>query len=79
MAKLAELQNRLNRDPKLKAKFLENPVHTLREEGLELTPEMERSVAYLVDQVKRPGHLVAGAGIAPQNLAAITITIGVDF
>ena len=76
---LIDLQSRLNSDQKLKSEFLNDPVDTLRKEGIDLTPEMERNAAYLVDKLKRPGHLVPGAGIAPKDLAAITITIGVDF
>jgi hypothetical protein len=78
-ANLVDLQKRLNTNTKLRNQFLANPGETLRNEGVQLTPEQERSVAYLVDQVKKPGRLVPGAGIAPQDLRAITITIGVDF
>ena len=78
-ANLVDLQKRLNSNANLRRKFLENPAETLRNEGLVLSPEQERSVAYLVDQVKKPGRLVPGSGIAPQDLRAITITIGVDF
>lgn len=75
----AGLQTRLNEDPALRKRFLEAPSKTLRAEGFTLTPEQEHKVAYLVDRVKTPGALVEGAGIAPGQLAAITITIGVDF
>jgi hypothetical protein len=51
----------------------------LEKQGFALTEEQRNKVAYLVDRVQRPGALVEGAGIAPGKLAAITITIGVDF
>jgi hypothetical protein len=76
---IADLQKRLNSDPHLKSRFLKAPAATLKEHGVALTQENEVSLAYLVDQIQRPGHLVAGAGIAPQNLSAITISISIDF
>lgn len=76
---LRKLQSTINKDAASKKKFLEAPVDTLEAQGFELTPEQRNKVAYLVDRVKRPGALVEGAGIAPDKLAAITITIGVDF
>jgi hypothetical protein len=76
---LGKLQTALNKDAATKKRFLEAPVKTLEAEGFALTPEQQHKVAYLVDRVKRPGALVEGAGIAPGKLAAITITIGVDF
>lgn len=79
MADLVDLQNRLNKDKKLKGRFLRDPVGTLKSEGVDLSPEMERNVGYLVDKLKKPGALVPGAGIAPDDLAAITISISVDF
>ena len=79
MADYRKIQKRLNEDKRFKADFLKSPARVLEKEGHKLTPEMKRSVGYLVDRVKRPGHFVPGAGIAPQDLAAVTITIGVDF
>jgi hypothetical protein len=73
------LQAQLNKDPAAKKRFLDNPIKTLQAEGFALTPQQQRKVAYLVDRVKRPGAFVEGAGVAPEDLAAITITIGVDF
>lgn len=75
---LAALEKRLN-SGKLRKDFLNNPVAALKSEGVNLTPEMERSVGYLVDRLKKPGQLVPGSGIAPADLRSITITIGVDF
>ena len=79
MTDLVSVQKRLNEDKALRERFLLDPVETLKDLEIDLTPQMAKSVDYLVDQVKRPGHLVPGAGIAPKDLAAITITIGVDF
>jgi hypothetical protein len=76
---LPELQSRLNEDVQAKKAFLKDPSGTLQGYGYELNPEQERTLGYLVDRVKRPGQMVPGAGIAPQDLSAITITIGVDF
>lgn len=78
-ANMADLEKRLNRNPKLKAAFLKSPTRMLKAEGIEVNDSQRKKLEYLVDQVKRPGRLVPGAGIAPQDLAAITITIGVDF
>lgn len=78
-ANMSELEARLNKDPELKAAFLRSPSRTLKEQGIEVSTSQRRKLEYLVDQLKRPGKLVPGAGIAPDDLAAITITIGVDF
>jgi hypothetical protein len=75
---IADLQKRVN-DPATKARFLKAPAATLKELGVALTPEQEHHVAYLTDRIQRPGHVVPGVGIAPGNLTAITITIGIDF
>jgi len=75
---LAALEKRLNAT-KLRRDFLSSPVETLKAEGVALTPEMERSVGYLVDRLKKPGKFIPGSGISPADLKAITITIGVDF
>lgn len=76
---LGKLQARLNEDPELKRRFLDSPVETLTAEGLELTSEQKNKVAFLVDRIKKPGATVEGAGIAPAELEAITITISIDF
>jgi len=76
---LGRLQKQLNKDAATKKRFLDDPVKTLQAEGFTLTRQQQNKVAYLVDRVKTPGALVEGAGIAPGRLAAITITIGVDF
>jgi hypothetical protein len=76
---LAALEKRLNSSAGTRKAFLEDPVAALKKEGMNLTPEMQRSVGYLVDRLKKPGRLVPGAGISPADLRAITITIGVDF
>lgn len=74
----AALEKRMN-SSKLRKDFLSNPVEALKAEGLSLTPEMERSVGYLVDRLKTPGKLVPGSGISPADLRSIRITITVDF
>jgi hypothetical protein len=76
---LRKLQADINKDAATKKRFLESPIETLEKQGFALTEEQRNKVAYLVDRVQRPGALVEGAGIAPGKLAAITITIGVDF
>jgi hypothetical protein len=76
---LATLEGRLNEDPEAKKRFLENPVKMLEAEGFALTDEQQHKVSYLVDRLKRPGAFVEGAGIAPEDLAAIRISISVDF
>jgi hypothetical protein len=76
---LAQLQANLNRDAGLKKRFLADPVAVLAEHGHELTKEQQHRVNYLVDRLQRPGQLVPGAGVAPQDLVGITITIQVDF
>jgi hypothetical protein len=76
---LAALQKRINEDPALKKRFLAKPSATLKQEGLKLTPKQSRRVEDLVKRVKTPGAEVPGAGKAPADLRAITITIGIDF
>jgi hypothetical protein len=76
---LTQLQAQLNKDAALKKRFLADPVSVLTEHGHELTPANKHSLNYMVDRLQRPGQLVPGAGVAPHDLSAITITIGVDF
>jgi hypothetical protein len=76
---LVQLQTQLNRDAAMKKRFLADPVAFLTEQGHELTKENQHSLNYMVDRLQRPGQLVPGAGVAPHDLSAITITIGVDF
>ena len=76
---LAGLEKRLNSSAGTRKAFLEDPVSALQKEGMNLTPEMQRSVGYLVDRLKRPGQMVPGAGISPADLRSIRITITVDF
>lgn len=76
---LAKLQERLNKDKRLRERFLDNPTETLKAEGLQLSREQHRKLEDLVERVKTPGTEVPGAGVSPEDLKAIRITIGVDF
>jgi hypothetical protein len=76
---LAKLQDRLNKDEELRERFLEDPTKTLKAEGMQLSREQHRKLEDLVERVKTPGAEVPGAGVAPEDLRAIRITIGVDF
>ena len=42
--RLKDLEDRLNRDARLRSEFLKDPVKILKREGVELAPEMARSV-----------------------------------
>jgi hypothetical protein len=42
--RLKDLEDRLNRDARLRNEFLKDPVRILKREGVELAPEMARSV-----------------------------------
>ena len=69
---LAGLQARLNKDQALKAKFIKDPVATLRGEGLTIDAAQAKQLKSLVSSAsKRP----------PQELRRIRIiiTIGIEF
>ena len=69
---LAGLQTRLNKDQELKAKFVKDPVGTLRAEGVKVDAEQAKQLKSLVSAAsKRP----------PAELARIRIVIriGIEF
>ena len=69
---LAGLQTRLNKDQELKAKFVKDPVATLRAEGVKVDAEQAKQLKSLVSSAsKRP----------PAELARIRIIIriGIEF
>ena len=76
---LAALQKRINTDEAFRKRFLAKPSATLKQEGVTLTQAQARRVNDLVKRAKTPGAQVPGAGKAPADLRAITITIGIDF
>jgi hypothetical protein len=49
-----DLEKRLNRDEKLRAEFLKDPVMVLKREGIELTPEMAKSVKAQFEEIQLP-------------------------
>lgn len=49
---LGDLENRLNKDEKLQAEFLKDPVAVLKREGMELTPDLAKSVKEQFDDIR---------------------------
>ncbi|HUP42766.1 MAG TPA: hypothetical protein VM599_06100 [Thermoanaerobaculia bacterium] len=69
---LAALEQRLNEDDALQKKFLEDPVRTLRSEGVTLSRE---GASELRSAVKELGSPRAVAGARPRIRITISITI----
>ena len=69
---LASLQTRLNKDQALKAKFVKDPVGTLRSEGVKIDAAQAKHLRGLVSSAsKRPTAELARI--------RIIITIGIEF
>ena len=49
---LGDLENRLNKDEKLQAEFLKDPIVVLKREGIELTPDLAKSVKEQFEEIR---------------------------
>lgn len=74
------IQTKLNQDSDFRNKFLRDPIATLRDEGLELSPEMETNLKKFVRELNEGPKPVAGSNVT-QGQAAMTpmISISIDF
>lgn len=52
--KYAELEKRLNADHTLRGNFVKDPAKILKQEGVEMTPEIERAVHSQIAGLKIP-------------------------
>lgn len=75
MSDLKSLQDRLNKDEKLRNKFLEDPVKTLEGEGVVVDAAMKTAIAKSIAEVKRKPSTAPGASAAAR--ARIRISIGI--
>jgi hypothetical protein len=75
MADTAKIQQRLNTDAEYRKKFLRDPAGTLREEGVVVTPDKEKSLNNFVQQAS------SAAGTPSDHKVNINggIAIGVRF
>lgn len=77
---LGSIENRLNSDLDFRNKFLQDPIAALKEEGLELSPEMAGNMQNFVRQLSEPPAQIAGSNVtaAPEE-TRIMINIGKSF
>lgn len=74
---LKNLENQLNRDKNLRAEFLKDPVKILKQEGLEVTPEMAKSVKAQFADMQLPKSqalglkIKIGIGIRPPQIGIV--------
>lgn len=52
--KYAELEKRLNSDHTLRGNFIKDPASVLKQQGVEVTPEIERAVHSQITGLKLP-------------------------
>jgi hypothetical protein len=79
---LADFEKRVNSDPALRQKFLDDPVKTLADEGLVLSKDMEANLQKFVGDLKNPPTQVSGASVAQKGAVAdvgIGVSIGKSF
>jgi hypothetical protein len=72
---LGDLQKRLNKDPNLNAKFIKDPVGTLRSEGVALDPDMAKELKSLISKAKT----TRASDLALRARIRIIIKIGIEF
>jgi len=76
MADLKSLQDRLNKDHKFLATFLDDPVTTLRKEGVTLPSQAENEVKKLAAQAKKSvAPTGSSVGSATPSSIEVQITI----
>lgn len=78
MADLNELQRRLNSDPKLRERFLADPVQTFEDEGVILPKHAQDQLRELAKSLQTPRQPVAGASVAPQGVKPMDISINIS-
>jgi hypothetical protein len=74
MADFSRVQAKLNNDTVFRQKFLDSPVETIRQEGVQLTPEMEQKLKTFVSQATTEKAKAAGSSTASIN-GGIAISI----
>jgi hypothetical protein len=78
MADLNDLQKRLNSDPKLRERFLADPVKTFEDEGVVLPPQAKDQLRELTKTLQSPQKPVSGASVAPQGAHPMDISINIS-
>ena len=63
MTDLAQLEDRINKDPRLRQEFFDNPVSVLSREGLTLSTDQERMLRESVAKLLASRPPVGGASV----------------
>jgi hypothetical protein len=75
MADLGQIQKRLKSDNDYRAKFLANPIQALRDEGIEITPDMARKLTAFTMLTHGSHGDIAGSSVARGGSIEIDISI----
>ncbi len=81
MFDLADLEKRLNDDPKLRSEFLADPVGTLEKEGLKIPPSGRKQLIDTIRGIQTKKKPTVGSTIQPaaSDAPGISISISKDF